>query len=299
MRIFRYNFAKFSKGNVPRPPKNGRAFGTSLEVDFWRHTIVTHTIVVKLGPPLGNFLRTPLSATKYNRGIYVFHWMLVAPQALRSVLPVEDSSSNKKMRTFSRIRSRQSRSETFHTICEGEKQSQLLSTTSPLWFWRQMRLVVHSVKRFCLLCVGERHLLKMTFHHNVKKNLFHISTNIPAFFRYIGWPVDPETNTLPPVMASAISSIVFFDDTFWSSSAAALLVKLGLFSSLRTFKSVTTCSSIFCPLAGSAEMSPVDFTTTGKWSLECFLSWLQLLPLSMFLLLFYVFQNHLDELYTC
>jgi len=28
--------------------------------------------------------------------------------------------------------------------------------------------------------------LKMTFHHNVKKNLFHISTNIPAFFRYFG-----------------------------------------------------------------------------------------------------------------
>jgi len=28
----------------------------------------------------------------------------------------------------------------------------------------------------------------MTFHHNVRKNLFHISTNIPAFFRYIDWP---------------------------------------------------------------------------------------------------------------
>ena len=32
----------------------------------------------------------------------MFHWMLVAPQALKSVLPVEDSFSNKEMRTFSR-----------------------------------------------------------------------------------------------------------------------------------------------------------------------------------------------------
>jgi len=28
----------------------------------------------------------------------------------------------------------------------------------------------------------EHHVLKMTFHHNVKKNLFHILTNIPAFY---------------------------------------------------------------------------------------------------------------------
>jgi len=33
--------------------------------------------------------------------------------------------------------------------------------------------------------------------------------------------------SLPPVIASAISSIVFFDDTPWRSSATAPLVKLG------------------------------------------------------------------------
>jgi len=37
--------------------------------------------------------------------------MLVAPQALNSVLPVEDSFSNKEMRTFSRIGAYQSTSE--------------------------------------------------------------------------------------------------------------------------------------------------------------------------------------------
>jgi len=52
--------------------------------------------------------------------------------------------------------------------------------------------------------------------------------------------------SLPPVIASVTSSIVFFDDTSWRSSATALLVKLGLFSSSRRPKSVTTCCSILC-----------------------------------------------------
>ena len=77
-------------------------------------------------------------------------------------------------------------------------------------------------------------MFKNDFHRNVKKNLFHISTNIPAFFPSIlpdqraQGPI-----SLPPVMASAISFIVFFDDTPWRSSAITLLVKLGLFPSLR------------------------------------------------------------------
>jgi len=41
--------------------------------------------------------------------------MLVAPQALKTVLPVEDSFPNKEMRTFSRIRAHQSTIETFDT----------------------------------------------------------------------------------------------------------------------------------------------------------------------------------------
>jgi len=40
-------------------------------------------------------------------------------------------------------------------VCEGEKQSQLLSTTSPLWFWRRIRLVVHFRDKFLsFLCCG-------------------------------------------------------------------------------------------------------------------------------------------------
>jgi len=41
--------------------------------------------------------------------------MLVARQALKSVLPVEDSFSNKEMRTFSHIGAHQSTTETFST----------------------------------------------------------------------------------------------------------------------------------------------------------------------------------------
>ena len=40
---------------------------------------------------------------------------------------------------------------------------------------------------FCLFCVVEQHVLKITFHHNVKETLCRFSTNIPAFFRYICW----------------------------------------------------------------------------------------------------------------
>jgi len=60
----------------------------------------------------------------------------MVPQALKSLLPVADSFSNKEMHTFSRIRAHQSTMKHLTQVCEGEKQSQLLSTTSPLWFWR-------------------------------------------------------------------------------------------------------------------------------------------------------------------
>jgi len=51
-----------------------------------------------------------------------------------------------------------------------------------------------SATSFCLFYIVEHHVLKMTFDHSVRKNLFHISTNIPHFFRYIGWPVGLETD---------------------------------------------------------------------------------------------------------
>jgi len=40
-------------------------------------------------------------------------------------------------------------------VCEGKKQSKLLSTTSPLWFWRRIRLVLHFCDKFLsFLCCG-------------------------------------------------------------------------------------------------------------------------------------------------
>jgi len=47
--------------------------------------------------------------------------MLAAPQALKGLLPVEDSFSNEEMRTFSRIHAHQSASETFNTAFVKEK----------------------------------------------------------------------------------------------------------------------------------------------------------------------------------
>ena len=55
--------------------------------------------------------------------------MLVAPQALKSVIPVEDLFSNKEMRTFRRIRAHQSTSETFKTSLKAGKNNQAKQQT--------------------------------------------------------------------------------------------------------------------------------------------------------------------------
>ena len=146
------------------------------------------------------------SAIKCNRGIYMFHWMLVAPQALKSVLPVEDSFSNKEMRTFSRIREHQSTRKTFNTRLWRKKQSQLLSTTSPLWFWQRIKLVV----RFCdksFLCYGTS-CFKNDFSSQCQKE--HISINVPAFSGILAGQRAQRPISLPHVIASTISSIVFW-----------------------------------------------------------------------------------------
>ena len=133
-----------------------------------------------------------------------------------------------------------------------------------------------------------------------KRTCFMFQPIFQYFFRYTGWPEGPETD----IVASddRVSHLIcrVFDYTSWRSSALLGLFLLGLFTSLRRPKSVTTCSSIFCPFTGSAEMSPLDFTGTVNSKLECFLTWLQLRPLSFLSrLLFYVFWNHLDKLYIC
>jgi len=135
----------------------------------------------------------------------------VAPQALTSMLPVEDSFSNKEMRTFSRIRAHQSTNET--QVCEGQKQSQLLSTTSPLWFWRRIRLVVHILDKFLyFLCCGTS-CFKNDFHHNVKRTCFIFQPIFPHFSGILAGQSAQRPISLPPVIASAISSILLFDDT--------------------------------------------------------------------------------------
>jgi len=193
-------------------------------------------------------------------------------------------------------------------VCEGEKLSQLLSTTSSLWFWRRITLCgtfPWYVSVFYVLwniMIWKWLLITMP-----KRACIIFQPIFSYFFRYIVWPEGPwallslqKPISLLPVIASAILSIVFLDNSPWRSTATALLVNLGLFSLLRRSKSVTTCSSTFCPFTGSPEVSPLNFTATVKSSLECCLTWLQLLPLSFLpLLLFYIFQNHLDKLYTC
>jgi len=64
-----------------------------------------------------------------------------------------------------------------------------------------------SVTSSCLFYVVERHVFKMTFHHDVKKKLFHISTNISVFFRYIGWPEGRETDIV--ASSDSVSHLIY------------------------------------------------------------------------------------------
>jgi len=93
--------------------------------------------------------------------------MLVAPQALKSVIPVEDFFGNKERHSFSRIRVHQSTSET--QVCEGQNQSQLLSTTSPLWLWRRIRLVAHIRDKFLSFLRCETSCFKNDFSSQFQK----------------------------------------------------------------------------------------------------------------------------------
>jgi len=59
-----------------------------------------------------------------------------------------------EMRTFSRIRAHQFTSETINTSLWRKKQSQLLSSTSPVWYWRRIRLVHFRDMFLSFLCCG-------------------------------------------------------------------------------------------------------------------------------------------------
>jgi len=118
-------------------------------------------------------------------------------------------------------------------VCEGEKRSQLLSSTSPLWSW--ITLVVHFRDKFLSFLCYETSCFKNDVSSQCQKEP-------------IGWPEGPETHIV--ASSDSVSHVIYrvYRDTFWRSSAAALQVKLVLFSPLCRSKSVTTCSSIFCSL---------------------------------------------------
>jgi len=86
MRIFRCNFAKFSRGHAP---------GT-LECSCLRYFPYScFVIVTKLGLPLGNFLRTPLVVPEsvYDDVVYI---------CMESALTTAYHTSPKPLRTISR-----------------------------------------------------------------------------------------------------------------------------------------------------------------------------------------------------
>ena len=105
-------------------------------------------------------------------------WLLVSI----SVFPVGDFFSNKEIHTFSHIRAHQASSETFNTSLWRRK-------TKPASV-NNFVIVVLATDKTCGTYPWQVSVFSLLWnimfwkwlHHNVKNNLFHISTNIPAFF---------------------------------------------------------------------------------------------------------------------
>jgi len=91
----------------------------------------------------------------------MFHSLLVAPQALKSMLPVADSFSNKEMRTASRIRAHQSTSETINTSFWRRKTKPASINYFAVVVLATKKICgAFSLTSFCLFCVVEHHGLK-------------------------------------------------------------------------------------------------------------------------------------------
>jgi len=119
----------------------------------------------------------------------MFHWMLVAPQAVKSVFPVEDLFSNQEMRTFSRIWAHQSASETFNTRLWSRK-------TKPASV-NYFAIVALATNKTCGAFSWQVSVFSVLWNITFQKWLFITMSKrtcfifqpiFPYFFRYIAWP---------------------------------------------------------------------------------------------------------------
>jgi len=165
----------------------------------------------------------------------MFHWMLVAPQMLKSVIPVEDSFFNKEMRTFSRVRTHQYTSETFNTGLW--RINTIPASTSP-------RIVVLATNKTCGAFPWQVSVFYVLWNIMFSKGLFITMSKRTCFKFQPIFPhfvssilADRRTQrpiSLPPVIASAISFIVFVDYMYILSFFCYCTVgQTGSISSLR------------------------------------------------------------------
>jgi len=85
----------------------------------------------------------------------------VVPQALESVLPDADSSSNKEIRTFSRIRAHQYASETFNTSWWRKTKPASTNYFGVVILATNKTCGAFPLTSFCLFCVVEHHVSKV------------------------------------------------------------------------------------------------------------------------------------------
>jgi len=141
-------------------------------------------------------------------------WLL---RRSRRVLPVEDSFSNQKMRTFSRIRAHQSSSETFNTSLRKRKTkpaSVNYFAIEVMGHGNEYNIVVHLRETFLSFLYCGTSCSRNYFSSQCQKEpVSSFNQYCRIFSGTLAGQKVQRPISFPPVIASAISSIVFFDDT--------------------------------------------------------------------------------------
>ena len=111
----------------------------------------------------------------------------------------------------SRIRAHQSKSETFNT-CLSRRKTKPASVKYCVWFWRWIRLVIHFRDKFLYFLYCGTSCFKNDFSLQCQKEPVSHFNQYSRIYSSILAGQRPIS--LPPVIVAAISSTVFFDETF-------------------------------------------------------------------------------------
>ena len=172
--------------------------------------------------------------------------MLVALQALNSVLPVEDSFSNKEMRIFSGIGAHQSTSGTFNRSLWRRKTKPASVNIVVLVTNKTCGTFPWDVFVFSVLWNIMFH--KFLFITLSKRTCFIFQLIFPHFFLYTGWPEGPETDIV--ASSDSVSHLIYPGPDISIGQGYSIILRKGPVTNVKVFRGpVTPIKSWRCDMA--------------------------------------------------